>query len=88
VTYPRDLSAFLRRASGSMLDNIAIAKSFFRYGKPDNPPCPPLKKGKNYKELLLKSPFLKGDLGGFENLQQKGIYGKRYMRNDPDAMPD
>jgi len=43
---------------------IAIAKSFFRYGKPYNPPCPPLKKGGNYKELLLKSPFEKGGFRG------------------------
>ena len=42
---------------------IAIAKSFFRYGKAYNPPCPPLKKGGNYKELLLKSPF--SEKGGF-----------------------
>jgi hypothetical protein len=46
-------------------------------GKPYNPPCPPLKKGGNYKELLLKSPFEKG---GFKNLQSEGIYGKRYNR--------
>jgi len=39
---------------------IAIAKSFFRSGKPYNPPCPPLKKGGNCKELLLKYPFEKG----------------------------
>ena len=32
-------------------------KSFFRSGRPHNPPCPPLKKGGNCKELLLKSPF-------------------------------
>ena len=38
----------------------AIAKSVFRKGKPYNPPCPPLKKGVNYKELLSKSPFAKG----------------------------
>jgi hypothetical protein len=43
---------------------IAIAKSFFRSGKPYNPPGPPLKKGGNYKELLLKSPFEKGGLRG------------------------
>ena len=47
-------------------------------GKPYNPPCPPLKKGGNYKELLLKSPFEKGGFRGFENLQTEGIYGKRY----------
>jgi hypothetical protein len=29
-------------------------------------------------ELLLKYPFEKGDLGGFEKLQTEGIYGKRY----------
>jgi hypothetical protein len=51
---------------------IEIAKRFFRYGKPYNPPCPPLRKGGNCKELLLKSPFEKG---GFENLQKKRIYG-------------
>jgi hypothetical protein len=44
---------------------IAIAKSFFRSGKPYNPPCPPLKKGGNYKELLVKSPF---DKGGFRGI--------------------
>jgi hypothetical protein len=43
---------------------IVIAKSFFRYGKPYNPPCPPLKKWMNYRELLLKSPFEKGGLRG------------------------
>jgi hypothetical protein len=42
---------------------MAIAKSFFQYGNPYNPPCPPLKKG-NYKELLLKSPFEKGGFRG------------------------
>ena len=54
---------------------IAIAKSFFRYEKPYNPPCPSLKKGGNYKKLLVKSPFEKG---GFKNLQVEGIYSKRY----------
>jgi hypothetical protein len=49
-------------------------KGFFRFGKPYNPPCPPLKKGGNCKKLLLKSPFEKG---GFDNLQTEGIYGKR-----------
>jgi hypothetical protein len=44
---------------------MAIAKSFFRYGKPYNPPCPPLKKGGNYKEVLFKSPF---DKGGFRGI--------------------
>jgi hypothetical protein len=43
---------------------IAIAKSFFRSGKPYNPPCPPLKKGGNYKELQGKSPFEKGGFRG------------------------
>jgi hypothetical protein len=43
---------------------IAIAKRFLCYGKPHNPPCPPLKKGWNYKELLLKSPFEKGGFRG------------------------
>ena len=38
----------------------AIAKSFFRSGTPYNPPCPPLKKGGNYKELQEKSPIAKG----------------------------
>ena len=28
--------------------------------------------------MLLKSPFEKGDLGGFENLQAERIYGKDY----------
>jgi hypothetical protein len=43
---------------------IAIAKSSFRSGKPYNPPCPPLKRGENCKELLLKSPFKKGGVRG------------------------
>jgi hypothetical protein len=43
---------------------IAIAKSFFRSGNPYNPPCPPLKKGGNYKELQEKSPFEKGGFRG------------------------
>jgi hypothetical protein len=38
-------------------------------------PPTPFKKGVNYKELLLKSPFEKG---GFKNLQAERIYGKRY----------
>ena len=75
-----------RRGTGGLITNtpfrkappIAIAKSFFRYGKSYNPPCPPLEKGGNYKELLLKSPFEKGDLGGFKNRYMEGIYGKRY----------
>jgi len=46
----------MRRIFGGM----AIAESLFGYGKLYNPPCPPLKKGGNYKELLLKSPFGKG----------------------------
>ena len=37
-------------------------RSFCHYGKPSNPPYPPLKKWGNYKELLLKSPFEKGGL--------------------------
>jgi hypothetical protein len=32
-------------------------------------PLTPLNKGGNYKELLLKSHFEKGDLGGFKNLR-------------------
>jgi hypothetical protein len=43
---------------------IPIAKSFFRHGKPYNLPCPPLKNGGNYKELLLKSFFGKGGFRG------------------------
>ncbi len=46
------------------IEIIAIAKSFFRSGKPCNPPCPPLKKGGNCKELLSKSPFEKGGFRG------------------------
>jgi hypothetical protein len=46
------------------MTNIAIAKSFFQYGNPYNPPCPPLTKGGNYKKLLLKSPFEKGGFRG------------------------
>jgi hypothetical protein len=40
------------------------AQEFFCYEKPDSPLCPPLKKGGNYKELLLKSPIDKGGLRG------------------------
>jgi hypothetical protein len=39
------------------------------------PPAPLEKRGGNYKELLLKSPFEKG---GFKNRYMEGIYGKRY----------
>jgi hypothetical protein len=54
---------------------IGIAKSFFRYGKPYNPPCPPFNKGGNYKELLLKSPF---DKEGFIPIwAQKGNFPSR-----------
>jgi hypothetical protein len=47
------------------------------------PPNPPLEKGGNYKELLVKSPFEKGDLllGGLKNLQVGGIYGKNAIKN-------
>jgi len=43
---------------------IAVAKSFSRSETPDNPPCPPLKKGGNYKKLQEKSPFEKGGFRG------------------------
>ena len=36
---------------------IAIAKSFFRYGKPYNPPCPPLKKGGELQGIAVKVPL-------------------------------
>jgi hypothetical protein len=42
---------------------IAIAKRFFGYGMPNNPPAPFKNRG-NYKELLLKSPFEKGGFRG------------------------
>jgi hypothetical protein len=44
------------RAKGFFVSTV-IAKRFFRSGTPDNPPCPPLKKGGKYKELQEKSPF-------------------------------
>jgi hypothetical protein len=59
---------------------IAITKSFFRYGKPYNSPCPPLKKGGNYKELLLKSPFGQGEL---KNLRTEETCGKRHISPEP-----
>ena len=43
---------------------IAFAKSIFRWRHHSNPPYPPLRKGGNYKELLLKSPFEKGGSRG------------------------
>jgi hypothetical protein len=43
---------------------IVIARRFSCYGKPYNPPCPPLKEGGNCEELLLKSPFEAGGLRG------------------------
>jgi hypothetical protein len=43
---------------------IAIAKGFSRSGTLYNPPCPPFKKGGNYKELQEKSPFEKGGFRG------------------------
>jgi hypothetical protein len=39
-----------------------------------------LKKEGNYKECCKSPPLTKGDLGGFQNLQTEGIYGKRYNR--------
>jgi hypothetical protein len=57
---------------------IPIAKSFFRYGKPYNPPYPPLKKGGTTRNCCKSPPLEKGDLGGFKNLQTEGIYGKCY----------
>jgi hypothetical protein len=47
-------------------------------------PPAPLKKGGNYKEKLIKSPFDQGGLGEFKNLQAEGIYGKCYK---PDKIP-
>jgi hypothetical protein len=60
---------------------IAIAKNFFRSGNPDNPPCPPLKRGETSRNFRKSSPLKKGDSAGsegFENLHGEGIYGKRY----------
>jgi hypothetical protein len=42
------------------------------------PPNPPLEKGGTTRNCGESSPFLKGDLGEFENLQGERIYGKRY----------
>jgi hypothetical protein len=36
---------------------IAIAKSFFRSVIPDNPPCPPFKKGGKLQEIAGKVPL-------------------------------
>jgi hypothetical protein len=43
---------------------MAVGKSCFLDGKPENHPYPPLKKGGNYKELLVKSPFEKEGFRG------------------------
>jgi hypothetical protein len=52
-------------------------RRFFHYGRPYNPPCPPLKKGGNYKEILLKSPFDKGGQGDLRTSKRK-----EFMAND------
>jgi hypothetical protein len=41
-----------------------LPKFSFGYGMPYNPPCPPLRKRGNYKDLLLKSPFEKWGFRG------------------------
>jgi hypothetical protein len=43
---------------------IPLAGSFCDYGKPSNPPEPPLRNLGNYKRLLLKSSFEKGGFRG------------------------
>jgi hypothetical protein len=50
--------------AGEKASVIAFAKSFFRSGRPYNPPYPPLKKEGNCQESLLKSPFEKGGFRG------------------------
>ena len=62
VSVWHDTNGLIGRGTPTFSD-IAIAKSFFRQGKPSNPPCPPLRKGGNYKKLRGKSPLKKGDLG-------------------------
>jgi hypothetical protein len=45
--------------------SIKTAKRFFRNQIPKIPSNPLFGKGGNYAESLIKSPFLKGDSGGF-----------------------
>jgi hypothetical protein len=45
-----------------------------------SPLTPPVNRLGNYKELLIKPPFEKMRVGGFENRQMAGISGKRYKR--------
>ena len=42
------------------------------------PPNPPLLKGGTTRNCLKSPPLKKGDLGGFENHQWEGTFGKRY----------
>jgi hypothetical protein len=42
------------------------------------PPNPILEKAGTIRNCKESPPLKKGDLGGFENLQGEGIYGKRY----------
>jgi hypothetical protein len=56
-----------------------LPKVFSAKGSLIIPPAPPLKKGGTARNCWVSPPLKKGDLGGFENLQGEGIYGKRYM---------
>jgi hypothetical protein len=52
-------------AGGNQHGLYSLPKVFSDIGITLIPPIPPFRKGGNYKKSLLKSPFLKGDLGGF-----------------------
>jgi hypothetical protein len=63
---------------------IVIAKKFFRYGNSYNPPCPPLKKGGNCKELQLKSSFEKG---GYRGILRTSTWEEFMQRYKYEIMP-
>jgi hypothetical protein len=48
----------------SKMNFASTSKVFFDPGDPQIPPNPPVIKGGNYRELLLKSPFEKGGFRG------------------------
>jgi threonylcarbamoyladenosine tRNA methylthiotransferase MtaB len=74
---PSSLAALVRR----LRKHIPVAKSLFRFdtfSKKQIPPNPPFSKGGAYGISFESPPLTKGDLGGFEEQQFEGNFGKRY----------
>ena len=55
----------------------SVCQKFFPLAESFKSPPPPFRKGGNYKELLLKSPFEKGGFGGFGKTSKR----KEFMGN-------